>query len=369
VRGEFFVRFIDLHSQYQRIKDDVRDRIDGVLNRGQYILGAEVKALEQQLADFVGVKHCLAVSSGTDALLVALMALGVTANDEVITTPFSFIATAEVIALLGAKPVFVDIDPNTYNIDVSKIKQVITEHTKAIMPVNLYGQCADFDAINRIAQQPNLPVIEDAAQSFGAVYQSKKSGSLGTISCTSFYPAKPLGCYGDGGACFVNDDLLAEKMRWILNHGQSKRYHHAVLGINGRLDTLQAAVLLSKLEIFNDELEKRQQVASWYTHALKEYIKVPVIRAGNQSAWAQYTIQVSDRDLFRKKLLDHGIPTTVHYPVPLYQQPVFEYLHVNADKHLITEKSAARVVSLPFHPYMTKEEVQHVANIVISSVQ
>ena len=360
------MKFIDLRTQYERIKTDLHLRIQNVLDNGHYILGAEVSELENRLADFVGVKHCIAVSSGTDALLVALLALNIGHKDEVITTPFSFIATAESIALVGAKPVFVDIDPQTFNIDVKKIEKAITKKTKAIMPVNLYGQCVDFDELNAIAARYNLPVIEDAAQSFGATYKSKKSCSLGTIGCTSFYPAKPLGCYGDGGACFTDDDQLAKKMRWALNHGQEKGYHHVMLGINGRLDTIQAAILLSKLLIFDIELQNRQKIAKWYTQSLKNHVVTPSIKPYNISAWAQYTILVQRREIFRSALDAKGIPTAVHYPMPLYKQPVFTSLAKNFDPCPDADRSAEKVVSLPFHPYMTEKDVMFVVDAILS---
>jgi len=360
------MKFIDLRTQYEQIKTDLDSRVQNVLDHGNYILGAEVSELENRLADFVGVKHCIAVSSGTDALLVALLALNVGQGDEVITTPFSFIAIAESIALVGARPVFVDIDPKTYNIDVQKIEQAMTEKTKAIMPVNLYGQCVDFDELNAIAARYNLPVIEDAAQSFGATYKAQESCSLSTIGCTSFYPAKPLGCYGDGGACFTDDHQLAQKMRWAVNHGQEKGYHHVMLGINGRLDTIQAAILLSKLAIFDNELQNRQKVAEWYTQALQNHIVTPTIKSFNVSAWAQYTIEVQNREWFRSGLDAKGIPTAVHYPVPLYKQPVFASLAETIDDCPNADRSATRVVSLPFHPYMTEKEVMFIADAILS---
>jgi UDP-2-acetamido-2-deoxy-ribo-hexuluronate aminotransferase len=359
------MKFIDLDAQYQKIKMNVNSRIQNVLDRGHYILGTEVAELERRLAEYVNVRHCVAVSSGTDALLVALLALNVGLNDEVITTPFSFIATAESIALVGAKPVFVDIDSKTYNIDVNQIEAAITDKTKAIMPVNLYGQCVDFDELNMIAARHHLPIIEDAAQSFGATYKSRRSCGLGTIGCTSFYPAKPLGCYGDGGACFTNDDEMAEKMRWILNHGQKSGYHHVTLGINGRLDTIQAAILLSKLDIFDEELQRRQLVASRYTKALTGNVATPYIKPFNYSAWAQYTIAIENRSLFRQHLSDHHIPTAVHYPVPLYQQPVFKYLNNKTGHCANADRSAEEVVSLPFHPYMREQDIVSVAEAIL----
>ena len=308
------MQFIDLKTQGQRIEDKVMSRIQTILRNGMYIMGPEVEELEHLLAQYVGVKHALAVASGTDALLIALMALGVGYGDEVITTPFSFFATAEVIALLGAKPVFVDIDEYTYNIDPSKIEAAITSKTKAIMPVSLYGQCADFDSINEIAAKHGLPVIEDGAQSFGALYEDRRSCGVTTIGCTSFFPSKPLGCYGDGGACFTNDAELARKMTEIRLHGQSKRYYHTSLGINGRLDTIQAAVLIEKMAIFPEEVDARQVVAERYAQLLPASVRKPLITADNLSVYAQYTIEVEHRDALQAALQKQGIPTAVHYP-------------------------------------------------------
>jgi len=344
------IEFIDLKTQQQQILVQLEKNIQQVLHHGKYIMGPEIAELEQKLANYVGVKHCISVSSGTDALLIAMMALGIKQGDEIITTPFSFIATAETIALLGAKPVFVDIDPRTYNIDPKLIEAAITEKTKAIMPVSLYGQCADFDAIN----QYNIPVIEDAAQSFGATYKGQKSCSLSTIGCTSFFPSKPLGGYGDSGACFTNDDDLAKIMREIRVHGQDKRYHHARIGINGRMDTLQAAILLAKLEIFPQEVEARNSIGEAYTQALKDIVTTPYIEPHNTSVYAQYTIQVDNRDELQQKLKQQGIPTAVHYPIPLNKQPAFAHLEVSDCS--VAEKVAERVVSLPMHPYLTEME-------------
>lgn len=347
------MQFIDLKQQYARIEDDVLARMRAVLDHGQYVMGPEVAELEEKLADYVGVKHCVSMSSGTDALLVALMAYGIGPGDEVITTPFTFIATAEVIALLRAKPVYVDIDPKTYNIDPQLIEAAITPNTKAIMPVSLYGQCADMDAINAIAEKHGLPVIEDGAQSFGATYNGRRSCGLSTIGCTSFFPSKPLGGYGDGGACFTNDDALAKVMGEIRNHGQDRRYHHPLVGINGRLDTLQAAALLAKLPIFQDEVERRDRIGARYSELLKDVAVTPHVEAGNLSVYAQYTIQVDDRDALQKALGDAGIPTAVHYPVPLNQQPALR----DADAVVpVSDATAERVMSLPMHPYLSEAD-------------
>ncbi len=354
------MQFIDLKTQSNRIEDKLLARFKAVIHHGAFIMGPEIFELEQLLAQFVGVKHALTVSNGTDALLIALMALGVGAGDEVITTPFSFFATAEMIALLGAIPVFVDIDKETYNIDASQIEAAITAKTKAIMPVSLYGQCADFDEINAIAKQHKLPVIEDGAQSFGATYKGQQSCGLTTIGCTSFFPSKPLGCYGDGGACFTNDDELATRMNEIRTHGQSKRYHHTRLGINGRFDTIQAAVLLEKLAIFPEEVQLRQQVANRYQNLLPASVRKPIIKPDNTSVFAQYTIEVSHRAQVQQALQENNIPTAVHYPLGLHEQPIFKKLYPSEKSFPNTEAAANRVISLPMHPYLTVGEQQEI---------
>jgi len=369
--------FIDLKSQYRRIQNSVNTRIQTVLEHGQYILGPEVAELEKQLAAYVGSKHCIAASSGTDTLLMALMALNIGPGDEVITSPFTFIATGEMIALAGATAVFVDIDPRTYNIDPHLIEKAITPKTKAVMPVSLYGQCADFDAINVIAKKHNLPIIEDGAQSFGATYQGKRSCALSTIGSTSFFPSKPLGAYGDGGALFTDDDELAKLMREIRVHGQDRRYHHPRLGINGRLDSLQAAVLLAKMEVFEDEVQARIKLGARYGALLKEafataptdkQVVTPFIANGNTSVYAQYTIEVPHRDFFETRMKAKGIPTAVHYPVPLHQQPVFASLGYSTGDFPISEKIASRVISLPMHPYLSEAQQQQVVAAVYASV-
>lgn len=359
------MQFIDLKAQYDKIQADVDRRMRRVFEHGQYIMGPEVDELEQRLTEYTGITHCIGVSSGTDALLIAMMALDIGRGDEVITTPFSFIATATMTKLLGAKPVYVDIDPKTYNINPQLIEQAITPQTKAIMPVDIYGQCADYDAINAIAARHGLYVIEDAAQSFGATYKGRQAGSFATIACTSFFPAKPLGCYGDGGACFTQDDELAMRMRQIRNHGQDRRYHHIRMGINGRLDTLQAAILLAKLEIFPAELQQRQRIAQQYEALLSPYLTPPYIEPHNQSSFAQYTVQVERRDQLIQKLAEHQIPTSVHYPVPIHQQPIISRL--NGDVHYAlphAQAAAKRVLSLPFHPYLEEQSMLRIVNAI-----
>lgn len=361
------MQFIDLKTQYRKLEEKINQRIKTVLEHGQYIMGPEVAELEEALAAYVGVKHCIGVANGTDALMIAMMALGIQAGDEVITTPFTFIATGEMIALLGAKPVFVDIDPKTYNLDPRQIEQAITEKTKAIMPVSLYGQCADFDAINSIAKKHNLAVIEDAAQSFGATYKGKMSCGVSTIGCTSFFPSKPLGCYGDGGACFTDDDELAINMRQIRIHGQDKRYHHRLIGVNGRLDTLQAAILLAKFEVFPQEVIDRMKIGEKYTDLLNGHVITPYKETHNTHVYAQYTIQVENRDQLQTKLQAANIPTAVHYPIPLHLQPAFANLNQGVGSFPISEKVASHVMSLPMHPYLTEKEQEEIVSSIKSN--
>lgn len=353
---ETIMQFIDLKTQYSLIENDILDSIKKVLDHGQYIMGPEITELEKQLAAFVGVKHAIVNSSGTDALLMALMALEIEPGDEVITSPFSFFATAEVISLCHAKPVFVDIDPLTYNLDPNKLEAAITAKTKAIIPVDLYGQCADYDAINEIANKHKIPVIQDAAQSFGSSYKGKNACAQSTIGCTSFFPSKPLGGYGDSGACFTNDDVLAQKLIEIRIHGQNARYSHCRVGINGRMDTIQAAILLEKMKIFPDEIVMRQKVAKRYDKHLSSLVKTPFIQNQNTSVYAQYTIQVNNREEFQKKLNASGIPTAVHYPIAMHQQAALSYLNYNDGDFPHAEKASHSVISLPMHPYLHETE-------------
>jgi len=346
------MQFIDLVAQQDRIKDKLNANIQKVLAHGQYILGPEVHELEEKLSAYTGAKYCITCANGTDALQIAQMAFGIGPGDEVITPGFTYIATAETVAVLGAKPIYVDINPKTYNLDIEQLEAAITPRTKAIIAVSLYGQCADFDTINAIAAKYNIPVIEDAAQSFGATYKGKKSCNLTTVACTSFFPSKPLGCYGDGGAIFTNDESLATVIRQIARHGQDRRYHHIRVGVNSRLDTLQAAILLPKLEILDDEMQTRQRVAETYDQLFTEagITTIPFIETHNQSAWAQYTIQVDNRDEVQAKLKEQGVPTAVHYPIPLNKQPAV------ADTNAVLpvgDAVAERVMSLPMHPYMS----------------
>lgn len=347
------IPFIDLQHQYQALKSEIQARINTVLDHGQYIMGPEVRELEERLETYTRAKHCITVASGTEALLIALMAVGIKPGDEVITSPFTFVATAEVIVLLGAVPVFVDIEPDTCNIDTSKIEAAITPKTKAIMPVSLYGQAADMDEINAIAaRHGNIPVIEDAAQSFGADYKGRKSGNLSTIGCTSFFPSKPLGCYGDGGAIFTNDDALAKAMREIRVHGQEKRYVHTRIGVGGRMDTLQCAVVLAKLERFDWEVERRLKIGARYNELLAG--KVPVVsqRPDRTSVFAQYTVFVENREQLQEQLKIAGIPTAVHYPIPLNEQPAYRHLCC-PDATPISKQRSSQVMSLPMSADLT----------------
>lgn len=359
------IEFIDLKAQQARLKDKIEAGIQNVLTHGQYILGPEVAELEEKLAAYVGARYCITCANGTDALQIAQMAFGIGLGDEVITPGFTYIATAETVAILGATPVYVDVNPKTYNLDVEQLEAAITPRTKAIIPVSLYGQCADFDAINAIAAKYNIPVIEDAAQSFGATYKGRKSCNLTTVACTSFFPSKPLGCYGDGGAIFTNDDELAKVIRQIARHGQDRRYHHIRVGMNSRLDTLQAAILLPKLEILDEEMQARQRVAETYTKLFNEagIDTTPCIEAHNQSAWAQYTIQVENRDDVQAKLKEQSIPTAVHYPIPLNKQPAVANANVSLP---VGDTIAERVMSLPMHPYLTVEAQEKIVAALLS---
>lgn len=357
------IEFIDLKSQQARIKDKIDAGIQRVLSHGQYILGPEVQELEERLAAFVGAKYCITCANGTDALQIVQMAFGIGPGDEVITPGFTYIATAETVALLGAKPVYVDIDPRTYNLDPQLLEAAITPRTKAIIPVSLYGQCADFDAINAIAAKYNIPVIEDAAQSFGASYKGRRSCNLSTVSCTSFFPSKPLGCYGDGGAIFTNDEELAKVIRQIARHGQDRRYHHVRVGVNSRIDTLQAAILLPKLDIFEEEIALRQQVAARYDAALSKagVESIPYIESGNTSVYAQYTVRVDEREAVQVRLKAQGIPTAVHYPIPLNKQPAVADSSVTLE---VGDRVAEQVMSLPMHPYLDEHSISVISAAV-----
>jgi UDP-2-acetamido-2-deoxy-ribo-hexuluronate aminotransferase len=360
------IPFIDLKAQYQALKPQIQARINAVLEHGQYIMGPEVKELEDKLAAFTGAKHCITCASGTEALLMSLMALDIGPGDEIVTTPFTFVATAEVVVLLGARPVFVDVEPDTGNINADLIEAAITPRTKAIMPVSLYGQTADMDAINAIAaKHGSIPVIEDAAQSFGATYKGRQSCNLSTIGCTSFFPSKPLGCYGDGGAIFTNDDVLAQAMREIRVHGQSQRYVHTRVGVGGRMDTLQCAILLAKLARFEWEVQQRKDIGQRYNllidHACIARIQQ---RPERTSVYAQYTVMVPNREALQKRLVEAGIPTAVHYPVPLNEQPAYKHLCC-PNCTPVAQQLAKRVMSLPMSADLDAEAQHEIIELLL----
>ena len=377
------IDFANLQLQYQKYKTDIDANIQAVLNKSNYIMGEEVHELERALEGFTGAKHAITCSSGTDALLLAMMAMDIQPGDEIITSPFTFIATAETIALMKAKPVFVDIEPDTFNIDSNLIEAAITDKTKAIMPVSLFGQPADMDALEQLKiKHPKLKIIIDGAQSFGSTYKGKTDSNLGDISTTSFFPAKPLGCFGDGGAVFTNNENLATKMKALRVHGQAKRYHHKYIGMGGRLDTIQAAVLNVKLKHYPKDLALRQEVARNYSVSLSDQceskgIITPTLTPYNTSAWAQYSIRVkpdhthtshphsSRRDAIQAKLKDKGIPTAVHYPMPLHLQECFQYLNYKQGDFPIAEIATNEVMSLPMNSFLTNDQVDY----VVSNIQ
>jgi len=355
------IDFANLQHQYQLYKTEIDEAIHKVLDNSNYIMGNEVKALEENLEKFTGAKHAITCGSGTDALLLAMMALDIQPDDEIITTPFTFIATAETIAFLKAKPVFVDIDEKTYNLDPSKIEAQITSKTKAIMPVSLYGQPADMDAIQAIADKHNLKVIVDGAQSFGSTFKGKTDSNLGDIATTSFFPAKPLGCFGDGGAVFTNDDALATKIKQLRVHGQSKRYHHQYIGMGGRMDTIQCAVVDVKLKHYAKDLALRQEVARKYTQALEgKNLILPFVDNRATSAWAQYSVRVQNRERVQATLKEQGIPSAVHYPMPLHLQECFQYLGYQKGDFPMAELVSDEIMSLPMNPYLTDGEIRYV---------
>jgi UDP-2-acetamido-2-deoxy-ribo-hexuluronate aminotransferase len=358
------IPFIDLHAQQERIRPQIEERIKKVLDHGKYIMGPEIAELEQRLVEFVGTQHCVTCASGTDALLMPLLAYELGAGDAIFTTPFTFISTAEVVTLLGATPVFADIEADTYNIDTAKlrdaIEQVVSEgklKPKGIIPVDLFGQPADYEEIEQIAREFGLFVIEDAAQAFGAEYKNKPACSFGDVGATSFFPAKPFGCYGDGGAIFCNDDDMAQRLRSVRIHGQgSNKYDNIRIGINGRFDAMQAAVLLAKLEIFKEEIELRNQVANRYSQGLKDSVVVPVVKEDRSSVWAQYSILAKNRENLINELKSKGIPTAIYYPKPLHLQPAYQSLGYRNGDFPISERIANQILSIPMHPYLNRED-------------
>ncbi|PIE74239.1 MAG: aminotransferase DegT [Deltaproteobacteria bacterium] len=362
------IDFANLAHQHFLYASEIEQELDSVINNAQFILGSKVEALEERLQTFTRAKFAITCSSGTDALVLALMALDIGTNDEVITTPFTFIATAEAIALVGARPVFVDIDEQTYNIDASKIEAAITARTKAIIPVSLYGQPSDLSAIEAIAKAHQLKVIIDGAQSFGATFEGISDSALGDLSCTSFFPAKPLGCYGDGGAVFTNDKALAQKIKQLRIHGQNERYKHKYIGLGARLDAIQAAVLLVKLAHYEDDLRARQEVAQKYTNALSDAnVITPFIANNRTSAWAQYSIRVKNRDALQEALKRHSIPTAVHYPLVLHLQECFAHLGYKMGDFAVAERISNEILSLPMNPYLSDAQIEKIANVIVKT--
>jgi len=349
------INFANLNRQYLEYKDEIDSKIQEVLNSSNYIMGTQVYDLEKNLENFTGVNHAITCSSGTDALTLSMMALNIKPGDEVITTPFSFISTAETIALLGAKPVFVDIEPDTFNIDANKIESKITKKTKIIMPVSLFGQPADINLIKQISDKYKLNIIIDGAQSFGSFFLDKMDSNLGDISTTSFFPAKPLGCYGDGGAIFTNNEDYFEKLKLLRVHGQNKLYHHKYIGLGGRLDTIQAAILLVKLKYFKNEIQQRQKIADRYSKELKGQFIKPLIKKNSKSTWSQYTIRTQNRDTLHLKLKELGIPTAIYYPIPLHLQECFKFLKYKDGDLPNAEKASEEVLSLPINAFMKNE--------------
>lgn len=358
------MQFIDLQKQYRNYQHEIDSRMRAVLEHGIYIMGPEIAELEKTLADYVAVKHAISVASGTDSLEIALRALGIGPGDEVITTPFTWISSSEVIGLVGARPVFVDIASVDFNINVGLIEEAITPRTKAIIPVSLFGQMPDYTAITAIASKHGLTVIEDGAQSFGATQRGRRSCGVTRISSTSFFPAKPFGCYGDGGALFTDDDVLGEKMRAIRTHGGVKRHHHPYLGMNGRLDTLQAAVLLAKLPHFPSEVNARERIGERYTELLRGMCGVPEVMPGNTHVYAQYTIRVPDRERLGAALKSKGIPTAVYYPKCLHEQPVYAPLGYKIGAFPEAERASREVISLPMHPFLSIAEQDSVVEAI-----
>jgi UDP-2-acetamido-2-deoxy-ribo-hexuluronate aminotransferase len=363
------MEFIDLKTQYRRYQTEINARMRKVLEHGQFVLGPENAELEQALAHYVGAAHCITVGNGTVSLEIALRALGIGPGDEVVTVPFTWISTAEVISLVGAKAVFIDIEPATYNLDVDKLEAAFTPRTKAVIPVSLFGQMPDYERINLLAGERGVAVIEDAAQSFGARQNGRQSCGVTAIASTSFFPAKPLGCYGEGGALFTSDDALAERMRAIRTHGGLKRHDHPLLGTNGRFDTLQAAVLLAKWPHFEWEVEERRRIGGRYSEKLRDRCVVPEIKAGNTHVYAQYTIRVPRRDQVAEQLKAKGIPTAVYYPKCLHEQPAFASLRYRAGQFPEAERAAREVLSLPMHAFLSEPEQDRVVEGLIAALE
>jgi UDP-2-acetamido-2-deoxy-ribo-hexuluronate aminotransferase len=362
------MQFIDLKTQYETYQSEIDARMSAVMEHGRFIMGPEIAESETALAEYAGSKHCITVSSGTHSLEIALRALGIGPDDEVITAPFTWISSSEVMLLVGAKPVFVDIDPVTFNINVDQLESAITPNTKAILPICLFGQMPDFERINAIAEKHGLAVIEDAAQSFGATRNGKRSCGVTQIASTSFFPAKPLGCYGDGGALFTDDDEIATAMRAIRTHGGTKRHHHTLVGTNGRFDTLQAAVILAKLPHFQNEVERRSSIGARYSDLLRDVCRVPEVAEGNTHVYAQYTIRVPNRDDVSATLKEAGIPNAIYYPKCLHEQPVFSHLGYEYGDFPESEAASKEVLSLPMHPFLSESDQDTIVAAVKNAV-
>lgn len=362
------MEFIDLKTQYLQYQSEIDARMRAVLDHGKFIMGPEIAEMEAVLANYVGVKHCLSVASGTDSLEIALRALDIGPGDEVITVPFTWISSAEVILLVGAKPVFVDVEAESYNMDVNLIERAITPRTKAIIPVSLFGQMPDYNQINEIAARHGITVIEDAAQSFGATQQGRRSCGVTKISSTSFFPAKPLGCFGDGGALFSDDEALTLKMSAIRTHGGLQRHHHPYVGMNGRMDTLQAAVILGKFPHFDWEVQQRNEIGARYSEKLRGLCTVPEVQPGNTHVYAQYTIRVPDRPEVVNRLKADGIPTAIYYPKCVHEQPVFAPYGYQRGNFPVAERAADEVLSLPMHPFLGEYEQDQIVAALKNAV-
>lgn len=366
------IDFANLNLQYKIHKSEIDNSMKRVLQKSNFIMGEEVFKLEKILENFTNAKYCITCSNGTDALILAMMSLGIGRGDEVITTPFSYISTAEIISIMGAKPVFCDIDFESFNINEEDINKLITKKTKAILPVSLFGQPANLTKIEKIAKDNNLKVIIDGAQSFGSTINNIKDSYMGDISTTSFFPAKPLGCYGDGGAVFTNKKNLAEKIKMLRIHGQNKRYHHKFIGLGARLDTLQAAVLISKMKFYKKEIIARQKVANYYEKELSNinHILTPKIAEKKKSVWAQYTIRVKKkRDFLQNQLYQANIPNAIHYPKPMHLQQCFRYLGYKRGDFPVAESASKEVLSLPMNPYLKKSQLKHICSVVRESLK
>lgn len=362
------MKFVDLHAQYAAYQSNINQAITRVLKHGCFIMGSEVEELEKTLSNYTDVAHCVAVASGTASLEIALRALNIGPGDEVITVPFTWISPAEAIELVGAKPVFVDIEPYSFNMDMNRVEEAITTATKAIIPVSLFGQIPDLETANQLAAKHGLAVIEDGAQSFGASRNSRRSCGIADVGSTSFFPAKPLGCYGDGGALFTNNDALSEKMKILRAHGGERRHHHTMIGMNGRLDTIQAAILLAKFPYFSKEVQRRAEIGNRYNQALMDVCVIPKAKKGNTHVYGQYTVRVPNRESLREVLQVHGIPTAVYYPKCLHEQPVFRKLGYRLGDFPESERASREVISLPMHPFLKEEEQDRVIEVLKSAL-